>query len=143
MTGDKAKLLVQVGTSMGCITATHEFLILDDDTEDMVMGVAWHKSIVGGVLGEGTRIVDLDTFGIALPNPLQNGSDDAPEDQLLEESTLDMFPEPSEENWQQCHFNPYFPQLDRLKDIVKEHGATLFQPFDTEGLRVEPLVIKV
>jgi hypothetical protein len=47
VTGDKVKLLVQVGTSIGCITATHEFLISDDDTEDMVMGVAWHKSIVG------------------------------------------------------------------------------------------------
>jgi hypothetical protein len=54
VTGDKVKLLVQVGTNMGCITSTNEVLILDDGAEDMVMGVAWHKSVVGSVFGEGT-----------------------------------------------------------------------------------------
>jgi hypothetical protein len=92
--GDKVKLLVQVGTSMGCITVTHEFLILEDDIEDMFMGVAWHK------FGEVARIVDMVTIGISAPNPLQSGSDDAPEDPLLVESTLEVCPEPSKENWQ-------------------------------------------
>jgi hypothetical protein len=54
---------------MGCITATYEILILDDDNEDMVIG-AWNKMIVRGVFGEATRIVNMVTFSISEPNPL-------------------------------------------------------------------------
>jgi len=54
-----------------------------------------------------------------------------------------VYPEPTLEAWKQCHFNLDFPKLDHLKAIVREHGKTLFQPFDREGLRVEPLKLKV
>ena len=33
--------------------------------------------------------------------------------------------------------------MDHLKAIVQEHGRTLFQPFDQEGLKVKPLNLKV
>ena len=39
--------------------------------------------------------------------------------------------------------NPNFPELDRLKFILKVHGSVLFRPFDKEGLRVSPLKLKV
>ena len=38
-------------------------------------------------------------------------------------------------------FVPDFPKLNRLKGIVKIHGKILLQPFDQEGLRVEPLKV--
>ena len=54
-----------------------------------------------------------------------------------------MFPDLNLEAWEACHFNPDFPELDTFKEIVKNHGKTLFQPFDREGLRVQPLKLKV
>ena len=41
------------------------------------------------------------------------------------------------------HFNPDFPDLNRLKHRVRYHGSVLFQPFDYEGLRVQPLKLRV
>ena len=40
-------------------------------------------------------------------------------------------------------FNPNFPELNQLKDIVKSQGSIFFQPFDIESLRVSPLKLKV
>jgi len=74
---------------------------------------------------------------------IEFSQDIAPEDELLENSDLDVFPSQVSEPWESCTFNPDFPQLDRLKDIVKSHGSILFQPFDKEGLRVSPLKLKV
>ena len=68
---------------------------------------------------------------------------DASEDALMDNANVDVYPEASSEAWEQCHFNLAFPKLDHLKAIVREHGRTLFQPFDKEGLRVEPLKLKV
>jgi hypothetical protein len=36
-----------------------------------------------------------------------------------------------------------FPDLNTLKNIVQSHGKVLFQPFDQEGLRVDPLILSV
>ena len=70
--------------------------------------------------------------GLIMENPINL----APEDDLLEGSTIGVFPDLNLEVWESCHFNPDFSELDTLKGIVKNHG-TLFQPFDREGLRVE------
>jgi hypothetical protein len=37
----------------------------------------------------------------------------------------------------------YFPQLDRLRDIVRTHGEVPFQSFHQEGLRVDPMNLHV
>jgi hypothetical protein len=114
--GDRVKLRVLVGTNMGTVADVHEFLILDDDTEDLVMGVNWHnKSLVGLFGSEMTRIVDLENAGISQPNPLDFAHDDAPEDSILEKADLDASPRAINEGWQLCHFNPEFSQLNRLK----------------------------
>ena len=36
-----------------------------------------------------------------------------------------------------------FPDLNTLRYIVQRHGEVLFQPFDQEGSRVDPLVLSV
>jgi hypothetical protein len=143
VSGDKVRLQTRVATNMGRINSIQEFLVLQDDSEDLVMGVNWHRELMGGVRAATTRLIDMPTVNISLPNPLGSGHDEAPEDQLLEESSLDAYPRSNDEEWQNCHFNPEFPQLDRLKDIVRDHGAVLFRPFDKEGLRVDPLKLQV
>ena len=46
ISGDKAKMEVDV-TNMGIRTSIQEFLILEYDTEPLVMGVQWYSSLVG------------------------------------------------------------------------------------------------
>ena len=117
---------------------------MDNDAEDMVMGVYWYQRVTnGGENDPNIRILDMRNFGVFMQNPLENGSDDAPEDALMDNANVDVYPEAISEAWEQCHFNLAFPKLDHLKAIVREHGRTLFQPFDKEGLRVEPLKLKV
>ena len=74
---------------------------------------------------------------------IEFSQDIAPEDDLLENSDLDVFPSQVSEPWESCTFNPDFPDLVGLKSIVKSHGSILFQPFDKEGLRGSPLKLKV
>jgi hypothetical protein len=100
--------------------------------------------MVGGYRTDMTRLVDIDTHGFSLPNiPLDMSQDLPPEDDLMGQSTVEVFPEPSGEAWENCYLNPDFPQLDRLRDIVRTHGKVLFQHFDHEGLRVKPLHLHV
>ena len=40
-------------------------------------------------------------------------------------------------------FDPTFPDLNTLRNIVQRHREVLFQPFDQEGLWVDPLVLSV
>ena len=70
-----------------------------------------------------TEIVDIRGFGIPEQVPIEFSQDIAPEDDLLENSDLDVFPSQVSEPWEFCTFNPEFPQLERLKDIVKSHGS--------------------
>ena len=42
ISGDKAKMEVDVVTNMGIKTSIQEFLILEYDTEPLVMGLQWH-----------------------------------------------------------------------------------------------------
>ena len=54
-----------------------------------------------------------------------------------------MFPGEISENWERF-FYPTFPDLNTLRNIVQRHGReVLFQSFDQEGLRVDPLVLSV
>jgi hypothetical protein len=143
VTGDKVRLQVEVATNMGKVASVQEFLVLEEDAEDMVMGVHWHNELVGGHRANLTRIVDLDTFGVSVPNPLDSAQDEAPEYEMFEDSNVESYPIYINEDWEQCQFNHNFPKLDRLKEIVRTHGEHLFKPFDREGLRVAPLNLRV
>ena len=64
----------------------------------------------------------------------------------MDDSNLDVYPGGSDESpeaYNQCFFDPDFPDQEALKSIVRRHGQILFQPFDQEGLRVESLHLEV
>ena len=125
---------------MGIKTSIQEFLILEHDSEPLVVGVQWHSSLVGENCGDSTRLVNMDTFGQPMTNPLESTEDKAEEDSILDDANLDVYPGGSEEapeTYNQCLFDSSFPDQDALKSIVRRHGKILSQPFDQEGLRVE------
>ena len=47
------------------------------------------------------------------------GSRFGPEHDLLENSTVGVFPDLNLEAWESCQFNPDFPELDRLKETSR------------------------
>ena len=97
----------------------------------MVMGVYWYQRVTnGGSNDPNIWILDMKNFGIFMPKSLENGSNDFPEDALMDNANVDVYPEPISEPWEQCHFNMDFPKLDHLKAIVHVYGQTL----DQEGL---------
>ena len=93
ISGDKAKIEVDVATNMGIKTSIQEFLILEHDTEPLVMGVQWHSSLVGGNCGDSTRLVNIAILGDHMSNSLDAIEDKAEEDQILEDANLDIYPE--------------------------------------------------
>jgi hypothetical protein len=41
--GDKVRIQTEVATTMGKVRGVEEFLVLDNDVKDMVMGVYWYQ----------------------------------------------------------------------------------------------------
>ena len=79
--GDRVRIVTEVATTMGEVRGVEEFLVLDNDAEDMVMGVYWFQRVTnGGGNDPNVQILDMKNFGVFMPYPLENGSDDAPED---------------------------------------------------------------
>ena len=37
----------------------------------------------------------MKNFGVFMQNPLENGSDEAPEDTLIDNANMDVYPEPT------------------------------------------------
>ena len=68
---------VDVATNMGIKTSIQDFLILENDGEALVMGVQWHTSLVGEQCGDSVRMVNIDTFGQPMTNPLEATEDKA------------------------------------------------------------------
>ena len=62
------------------------------DRESLVMGMQWHTSLVGEQSGDSVRMVNIDTFGTKLFNPLESPEDKAVEDNL-DDSTIEVYPE--------------------------------------------------
>ena len=84
---------VDLATNMRIKTSIQDFLILENDGEALVMGVQWHTSLVKEQCGDSVRMVNIDTFGTKLSNPLESAEDKAEEDNLLEDSTIEVYPE--------------------------------------------------
>ena len=89
---------------MGKVRGVEDFLVLDNDAKNMVMGVYWYQRMNGGSNDPNIRILDMKNFGVFMPNPLENGSDDAPEDDLMDNANVEVYPEPISEAWDQCHW---------------------------------------
>ena len=68
----------------------------------------------------------MRNFGIFMQNPLENGSDDAPEDAFMDNDNVDVYPESTLEAWEQCHLKLDFPKLDHLKAIVQKHTSRCY-----------------
>ena len=55
----------------------------------MVMGVYWYQRVTnGGANDPNIRILDMKNFGVFTQNPLVKGSDDSPEDALMDSANL-------------------------------------------------------
>jgi hypothetical protein len=122
LTRDKVKIVVEVVTSMGPHVTLQEFLVMDHDGEDLVMKMQWHATLVGGNRAGISRIVDVDIFGVPTSNPLDSMQD---EDLVLDASALEDFPETIQEGMGQCHFNEDLPKLDKVKEIIANHGSVI------------------
>ena len=78
---------------------------------------------------DSTRLVNMDTFGTPMANPLEAIEDKAEEDSILDDANLDVYPGASEEEpeaYNQCFFDSNFPDQDALKSIVRRHEKILF-----------------
>ena len=93
VSADKIRIETEVSTPMGKVQGREK--VLDNDTEDVVVGLYWYQRMTNGA-GNDTniRILDMENFGVFMENPLENGSDDAPEDALMSNSNLDVYPCP-------------------------------------------------
>ena len=138
--GDFVEFDIQVGTSAGIQLHTDKFYILEQDSEHLTMGIKLHNKIVGNDEFLPIRIVNISHFSEDLENPLYNLNDSAPEDSLED---LSVFPMEPLEMMSQCHFNPSFPLLAELKEIVARHGQVLFQAFDQKGMLCTPMHIEL
>ena len=48
VSGDKVRIQTKVATTMGRVWGVKEFLVLDNDAEDIVMGVYWYQRVTNG-----------------------------------------------------------------------------------------------
>ena len=46
--GDGVRILTEVANTMGKVQGVEEFLVLDNDAEDIVMGVYWFQRVTNG-----------------------------------------------------------------------------------------------
>ena len=132
ISGETEIMEVDVATNMGIRTSIQEFLILEYDTEPLVMGVH-------GICHWSEKLWQFDQIGEYghIWNPLDAIEDKAEEDQILQYVNLDVYPEAAVEEpeaYNQCFFDQ-----DSLKSIVRRYGQILFRSFDQKGLRVESL----
>ena len=91
---------------------------MDNDADDMVMGVYWYRRVTAN--DPNIRILGMKKFGVFMRNPLENGSDDAPEDAFMDNVNVHVCTESTLGAWEQCHFTLYFPKLDHLKANIAE-----------------------
>ena len=76
--------MTEVKTTWDTFHSEQEFLIVDQDEEDLVMGVIWYNSIMTAKRDQITENVDIRGFGIPEKVPFEFSQDIAPEDDLLE-----------------------------------------------------------
>jgi len=68
-------------------------MVLDNDVQDIVMGVQWYNSILSGSPDAHIEILDAKIRGLTYGNPIEFGQDLAPDDDLLENSNIGCFPD--------------------------------------------------
>ena len=59
----------KVATTIRKVRGVEEFLVLDNDAEDMVMGVYWYQIVKNsGTNDPNIRILDMKNFEVFMPN---------------------------------------------------------------------------
>ena len=91
VTEDRVLMQTEFGTNLGNFHSDQDFLILDQDSEDLVMGVQWYNYIFREPHHVRTKIVDIRARGLMIENPINMGQHLAPEDDILEGSTIGVF----------------------------------------------------
>ena len=64
VSGDKTSFMTEVKTTWGSFYPEQEYLILDQDGEDLVKGDIWFYSVMTAKRRKTTKIVDITGFGI-------------------------------------------------------------------------------
>ena len=72
--------MTEVKTTRRTFYLEQEFLIFDQDGEDLVMGVIWFNSIMTAKRNQITKIVDIRGFGIPEEVPIEFSQDISPQD---------------------------------------------------------------
>ena len=92
------------------------------------MVVIWFNPVMTAKCRKITKMIE-DIRGFVIPEevPVGVSQDVVPEDELLENSNLGAYTNQVSEPWEICTFNPEFPELERLKSIVRSYGLVLFQ----------------
>ena len=81
------------------------------DMNRQIIRILWHLSLVMEICGDLTRLVNMDTIGQPMENPLEAIEDEAEEDSILDDANLDVYSGGSEEAseaYNQCFLTPVF-----------------------------------
>ena len=92
VTGDRVIVQTEVGISSWNFLSGQDFLVLDDNVEDVVMGVQWYNSVLQGSPADHIKILDAKIRGLTYENHIEFGQYLAPEDDLLKTFTIGCFP---------------------------------------------------
>ena len=71
VSGDKTMLMTEVKTTWRIFHSKQEFLILDQDGEDLVVGVIWFNSVMTAKRSQITEIANIRGFGLPEEVPIE------------------------------------------------------------------------
>ena len=87
-------------------------------------------------------MVNIDTFGTPITNPLDSIEDKTEEDKFLHNANLDVYPETLEEK-PEAYNEKFLALIFRTETRSSQFSVVMFLPFDKEGLRVKSLHLEV
>jgi len=132
ISGDKLKIKVEVSTNMRIKTFIQEFLVLESSTKSLVIENQWHLSSAGKFCGDSTRLVNIETFWTKMT---MSTEDKADEDELLDGSNIDVYPESSAEtrrwNLTISSFRPWISGPRSVKVNCPERNGSIFSNAST------------
>jgi hypothetical protein len=128
VTGDLVKLQLTIYTAVGETVVTDEFVVLEDCDEDISIGMGMLEQLFGV-----HPILD-NMLGKRKEPPAPEEEVEVPEPRIFPEAPS-SFPE--------ITISEDFPLVKELKEVIQKYGPVLFSAFDSEGLRVEPMDLKV
>ena len=137
---DRVKMEVDVATNMG--SKHHDFLILENDAESLVMGVQWHYFVGRGLMWRFSQNCEYRHIWIKLSNPLEPTEDKAEVDSLLDDDTIEFYPESKElKGWSLTISD--FPDQKSLRSIGETWPGSFSTIQSQECLRVDSLHLEI